>query len=527
MMRSSLGLLVVFVLAFDAAARDDGELSDEFPKNRSNDVPRDTVIRVTWTGTRKPKRISITAGGFRNPMKIVGVQGKKTWDPRKRLLTLKPDKPLPPGFRVHVDVVVWPAEKFDLEIVIPIRKSWDFVTAGKAPEPPGKPPPPWSWRRSIHRVQGDVSLLAALADSSGPASVFVGTRTKEDGATTVVEVRSPAGEKWSPARPAFPKPLPAEEHPLVATTSSSGFLLLTSPRSARRFEFFGGWTVLPGPGVEWPKRTVTMDAKGRPTVFLPDGMITLRDGAWTTRKLGGDTVARLAGSTGFKGDTTVVWLDATGGLWGAASTPAGSWSADTKLNKQHANPAELQVATASDGSAVAMWVRDGPVICAAHFIDGRWTAPVAMETDNVREVFGIRVLMDGKGRALGLLHTVVEGRAAAALWAIEFDGTEWSMNRVSREVGAVALRSVCRVAMSASGHACVVWTEGNKWARHFARRFSFDGGWLEEWRMSTSVKRDSTRGPSVAVDETGRAIVTWIEFGKDRSGDVMVRVSSR
>ncbi len=213
-----------------------------------------------------------------------------------------------------------------------------------------------------------------------------------------------------------------------------------------------------------------------------------------------------------QGDVTAVWTrsDGTNTIAQAATRPAGlgAWQAPVSLSAPGEPAEEPQIASASDGQAIAVWERfngsnwivQAAVLSSAN---GTWQAPVDLSAPGQNAAWP-HVGIDGHGNA-------------TAVWE-RFDGSNWIVQATRHASGTWqapvnistpgADSIEPEVAVGVEGDAVTAWAnkEGAHYAVQAATRTTSNGAWQAP--VSLSAAGLEAGPPQLGIGD-GKAIVVW------------------
>jgi hypothetical protein len=195
----------------------------------------------------------------------------------------------------------------------------------------------------------------------------------------------------------------------------------------------------------------------------------------------------------------------TGNGWGQPQVISSSSSS----NEDDTAP---DVAVDAYGRAIAVWVHSGFGKRAYYNVfDGTgWGTPQAIPmSTNVPAVDVVRVAMNGTGQAVAIWRRY-DGGPNGVYAAIYTPGSGWS-TPTTLDPGSTE-RVDPFVAIDASGNAIAVWNQYDGY-RHliYSRRYTPGSGWSPIEQLQAPASGETWQ-PSIAMDPSGSAFVTWVQF---------------
>lgn len=193
------------------------------------------------------------------------------------------------------------------------------------------------------------------------------------------------------------------------------------------------------------------------------------DAGWGTAELieHDDAGSALGADVAFDGTgvATALWYQSDGfvdSIWSNRFTPSMGWETAVPIETQNESAQNPHVAADAMGNAVVVW--DQPNINSTHIWANRYVVGVGWGTE-----------------------TLLEQNTA---------------NRAS----------LPRVAVNSSGYAWAAWTQGDgSTSRIWVCQFAPSSGWGNATIIDAGT--GSAASPAIGVDESGNALVTWMQFG--------------
>lgn len=217
-------------------------------------------------------------------------------------------------------------------------------------------------------------------------------------------------------------------------------------------------------------------------------------------------------------------------LLGASFASASHWTPHQEIDNGNGNAAGIDVATGSDGKAIAVW-RQNPgshKVYANLYIPGEgWQGAhhVSAGSDSVCDP---RIAMTHSGTAIvtwGQGANCGDGGEGRDAWAAVYSpGQAWpngwgTPQRI--ETRATPVVGLVNVAVGGAGHAVATWMHDDATRTMWAARYSPGSGWGGATQLSTQPASEVTLHRA-AVDGQGRAWAIWI--GAATAGDEAIRV---
>jgi hypothetical protein len=215
------------------------------------------------------------------------------------------------------------------------------------------------------------------------------------------------------------------------------------------------------------------------------------------------------------GNAVAVWYRSDGGSWivQAAYRPAGgSWQAPENLSVPGQDAVLPKIAFDPVGNAIAVWQRRNGnnyiVQAAARPAGGAWETPLDLSTVGGDAVVP-EVALDTAGNALAIWQRY-NGSEYIVQAAGRPAGAEWEAPQDLSAVGHSA--DDAQVAFDSAGNGLAVWSRfnGSAYVVQAAERPA-GGTWAAPQNLS--VDPGGARGPQLAFDQAGNALVVWDAAG--------------
>ncbi|MBP1468103.1 hypothetical protein EYB53_020485 [Candidatus Chloroploca sp. M-50] len=224
------------------------------------------------------------------------------------------------------------------------------------------------------------------------------------------------------------------------------------------------------------------------------------------------TATRVALSALPDGGAYLVWADlATSTITGRSIDPSGSLGPPEPIHNGDTLPVALAVAATADGTVVVVW-RDPERLwyrSRSPATGGAWGAPVEIPTPGV---IGQPLLATGPSGRIGLVF----GTTSGAIQYGEWDGQSLGLSSVTTNSGGEPFDANPSLTYLPDGTPLVAWHRIGQGL--FAAQRQADGTWTAT-RLTDSAIADA---PSVAADELGNVVYTWI----DERGSLFVAYQS-
>ncbi len=336
----------------------------------------------------------------------------------------------------------------------------------------------------------------------------------------------------------------------------------------------GGLLVLSGVDAD-SSDTLEPDEVSR-SRFICDGGLGWQ-GAMLIRSGDSGNALEAQVALGSDGSAVVVWQQKEGGyyqIWARRYLPDAGWGEAVRLGNGGGGDAfSPQVAMDAAGNALVVWQQSDGVwesIWSARFVSGKgWESASLIEDNSLGDGIAPRLAMNDAGEAVVVwrqnmgegieqvwanrfipstgwgVATRIDGVTgedgwspdvamdhrgnAVAVWVSWYNGSlkTWA-NHFSPESGWAAAQRIGpdvperadypRVAMDSDGRATVVWEQkGDTWYHIWVNRFTPASGWGSARRIETETAGNAS-GPQVAMDESGNAIVVWLQSGGSGNG---------
>jgi Bacterial Ig-like domain len=222
------------------------------------------------------------------------------------------------------------------------------------------------------------------------------------------------------------------------------------------------------------------------------------------------------------GAAVALWQQREGtllNLWSNRFVPGVGWGTAERVRLLEAGLTEPQVALGADGSTIALWLQapEGrpDVFASIRAVDGTWSVPEAVESENQGPASAPMLAVDAAGNAL-VVWLQSDG-STSHVWANRYvPGTGWgSSRRLDSQAGGATRPSL---AVRPGGEALAVWSQQETSGSHvWVSRYVPGTGWDVASRVSVSDTGGSTL-PSVAIDPSGNALAVWVQQHTEGTG---------
>lgn len=211
------------------------------------------------------------------------------------------------------------------------------------------------------------------------------------------------------------------------------------------------------------------------------------------------------------GNAIVAWIQPDGtdrNIW-ACRYDGTLWGAPELITSIEEENAYLpQIALNESGVAIITWVQSEGIrfnVWANKFDGFSWDTPELIGTNDAINSMSAQVALDESG--IAIITWVQEEMGRDSIWARFFDGISWGVAELLETDNENSARTP-RVAFDGSGSAISVWLQSNDSGTHlWATRFNGTG-----WSVPEQIDNGSeghSANPSIALDESGTAIVVW------------------
>ncbi len=221
---------------------------------------------------------------------------------------------------------------------------------------------------------------------------------------------------------------------------------------------------------------------------------------------------------GFSADGKVlaVWAQRKGrriGIWANLYTRKAGWSRPSQIDAPPGDSGNVQLASAENGNAVAVWEQNQPgrvkAIFANQFAPGKGWGRARLIGDGREEAIKPRVAQDGEGNAIAVWEQEVHGEES--VWANRFTvGEGWERPLIIEQAHHEGYAP--EIAIHSSGNAIAVWTREVS-GREFvwAALYTVGLGWQPPQRIQT-VDAEYAYLPNVAFNRAGDALAAWYQI---------------
>ncbi len=239
-----------------------------------------------------------------------------------------------------------------------------------------------------------------------------------------------------------------------------------------------------------------------------------------------------------------VWQDgrsAPDDIYFARRDPmTGTWSANTKVNNDTGTATQSIPKLALDGAnnAYAVWgdTRNGSTNSDIYFSKrlastGVWSANVKVNDDSQTAIQqGPAIGVTAAGAATAVWHDTRQNKKNLYSSRLAAGGSTWAAN-LKVTSNQTSNKSTPDLAMGPDGTTYVVWQDdqnGNNDV-YFASLAPGAGAWSANSKVSDDPGTARQDSPSIAVDQSGNLIVTWIDYraGNFNTGLAEVRSTRR
>ena len=215
-----------------------------------------------------------------------------------------------------------------------------------------------------------------------------------------------------------------------------------------------------------------------------------------------------------------------GGGGGGGSPVTKVWGTALAIDGAAGDVDDPQIAVHTNGNAIAVWEQDngsGGIgvevedIWVSHYdaSTGRWSTALMIESGS-GTADDPQIAMDATGNAIVVWEQLDSVSGFYGVWAIRYDAAAqvWGTSTLigSNNIGDAGDP---QIAIDAAGRATAVWYQqrnvlGTIRQNIRAARYTVSGGWSAAETIDNA--NGDARGPKVAMDATGNAMVVWTQF---------------
>ncbi len=248
---------------------------------------------------------------------------------------------------------------------------------------------------------------------------------------------------------------------------------------------------------------------------------TTRDGVWHDSL---QIDAPLLGSYGSQmamasdGSAMAVWVTSSNAtssfVWASHYTPATGWGTPKQIETQPLKyRSSLGVGVDDFGNAIAIWDQSDAVasrhdIVASHYTPaGGWATPAAVETEDVRTAVNPVIAMNSSGQTVAAWAQ--NDGTRANVWANVYTaGTGWGTPKLI-ETNDTGNANFPRIVIDSSGRAHVIWIQGagsinpSIWGNLYRPGTGWDVGFPLENQTAAAAN------PSLGFNSSGNVMVVW------------------
>ncbi len=208
------------------------------------------------------------------------------------------------------------------------------------------------------------------------------------------------------------------------------------------------------------------------------------------------------------GSAMVVWLQSDGtrkNVWANHMNPSGSWDGAALVETGSGNATSCEVASAPDGSAIAVWTQVGTSldIWSNRYVTNSWEQPALVDVSGTN-ASSPQIVFDGGGNAT-IAWIQCNGSCASAADAIvrrRMASGTWDAP-VYLEASADLVRNLM-ISASPNGHVIAMWNGGPLAKALYSARYVPSIGWVQATLVATTGF-----GHSMAIDDYDHAAAIW------------------
>lgn len=233
------------------------------------------------------------------------------------------------------------------------------------------------------------------------------------------------------------------------------------------------------------------------------------------------------------GRAIAVWLQSDGtadSIYSARFEPSGNgWGTPALIETASGVAYAPDISVDDGGDAIAVWTQDNlsetgayDAIYAAYYtVDGAWVeqGEIGENVGADENASNVSIKQDGDGNAIAIWHQLpaVEVSTFPSVWVRRYSGgSEGSWQGVAEELDTEVLSATApSLAFDNSGNAMATWISWDENATRRVRtiRYQFNAGWTSIQNADESTSNVSNA--ILAVDPQGHAIVAWRENSND------------